>query len=451
MLPHHIFREYDIRGLADSELRDDVCLGVGRAFGSFLRRQGKKTICVGHDLRTSGQRISKALIEGLVSTGLDVLDLDLVPTPLVYFAVSHLKTDAGISVTGSHNPPEFNGFKLHLADQPVFGQQIQSLKHMIEKEDYESGKGSTRRAEIIDDYVRYVSGLFRFKKKLKVVIDSGHAMAGLVAPRLIKGFGHEVIELYSRLDSSFPAHHPDPTVPENLKDLQEKVVQTGTDVGIGFDGDADRIGAVDEKGSIIFGDKLLLLYAREILARKPGSVIIGDVKCSKVVYEDIERRGGKPVMWKTGHSLIKAKLKETHAEMAGEMSGHMFFQDRWFGFDDALYAACRLLEILDKDARPLSKHLTDVPSLVSTPEIRIDCPDELKFGIVKQAVADFKKEYRVIDIDGARVEFDGGWGLVRASNTQPVLVMRFEAESEEHLEKIRQIVENKIKELSGAV
>ncbi len=449
MLPTHIFREYDIRGLADTELTNTVCRDIGRAFATFLRRQNKKTLCVGHDLRQSGTRMAQALMEGLLSAGLEVTDLGMVPTPLVYFAVSHLKLDAGVSITGSHNPPEYNGFKLHLADNPVFGQQIQGLKDLIQKQDFATGHGKVQKADIVEDYIRYVQGQFQFKRKLKVVIDSGHAMAGMVAPRLIKSFGHQVTELYSNLDANFPDHHPDPTVPENLKDLQAKVLATQADIGIGFDGDADRIGVVDEKAQIIYGDKILLLYAREILARKPGATIIGDVKCSKLIYDDIKKRGGNPIMWKTGHSLIKAKLKETKAELAGEMSGHMFFKDRWFGFDDAIYAACRLLEILDRSSQPLSQHLADIPLLVSTPEIRVECPDNLKFEIVRRAVEDFKKQYRVVDIDGARVEFDYGWGLVRASNTQPVLVMRFEADSEEHLNQIRKIVEDKIQELSG--
>ncbi|MCB9800060.1 MAG: phosphomannomutase/phosphoglucomutase [Candidatus Omnitrophica bacterium] len=447
-LPENIFREYDIRGLADTELRDEVCTYIGKAFGTVLIREGKKKISVGYDLRPSSDRIQQALIKGLLSTGLEVIRLGLTPTPLLYFSVSHLKLDAGISITGSHNPPEYNGFKMHLADRPFFGSEIQTLKEMIKKQDFVQGDGQLKEDSITEAYKNYVVTLFQFKKKLKVVIDPGHAMATLVAPDLVKSMGHEVIAIYENLDSTFPDHHPDPSVPENLKDLQAKVLETGADIGIGFDGDADRIGVVDETGKVIAGDQILLLYAREILKRKPGAVIIGDVKCSKSVYDDIAKQGGRPIMWKTGHSLIKAKMKETKAELAGEMSGHMFFVDRWFGFDDAIYAACRMLEIVDQSEQPLSKLLSHLPKLFSTPEIRVDCPDEIKFDLVKRAVSDFKKSYNVVDTDGARIEFEDGWGLVRASNTQPVLVMRFEAQSQERLNEIRTLVENKIRELS---
>jgi len=448
-IPSQIFREYDIRGLADEELKDDLIRCIGHAFAALLVRENKKTICLGHDMRPSSARLKTALLAGLLDGGLRVTDLGLVPTPLVYFSVSHLKLDAGICITGSHNPIEYNGLKFHLSDRPFYGAEILKLKEIIEKKDYLSGKGTAEKHEIIPAYKDYVRGLFKFKKKLKVVIDSGHGMAGLVAPELVRSMGCEVVELYSNLDPTFPDHHPDPSVLKNLADLQKKVLETKADVGIGFDGDADRIGVVDEKGKIIFGDKLLLLYARAILKKKPGAAIIGDVKCSTVLYDDIKKHGGRPIMWKTGHSLIKAKLKETKAELAGEMSGHMFFVDRWFGFDDAIYAACRMLEILDENEGTCSGLLADVPVTVSTPEIRVDCPDDIKFDIVKRAVTEFKKGYEVIDVDGARILFPDGWGLVRASNTQPVLVMRFEASSQEKLNQIQKTVEDKIHQLSG--
>ncbi|MBI3313582.1 MAG: phosphomannomutase/phosphoglucomutase [Candidatus Omnitrophica bacterium] len=451
MIPSHIFREYDIRGLADTELTDEVSRGVGQAFATLLAREGKKKISVSYDLRKSSKRIQKALIEGLTAGGLTILDLGMLPTPLLYFSVSHLKLDGGISITGSHNPSEYNGFKLHLADRPFFGREIQELKSIIEKQAFAHQKGKIEKGDILPAYLEYVKNLFHFKKKLRVVIDAGHGMAGMVAPTLIKSLGHETIELYTNLDPDFPDHHPDPSVPDNLKDLQKKVIETGAHLGIGFDGDADRIGVVDEKGQVIYGDKILLLYARAILKKKPGATIIGDVKCSQQIYDDIAKHGGKPLMWKTGHSLIKAKMKEVHAELAGEMSGHMFFVDRWFGFDDAIYAACRMLEIVDENPRPLSLLLGDLPPLVSTPELRIECPDDKKFQIVERAVKEFQKEYEVITIDGARILFnDGSWGLVRASNTQPVLVMRFEAPNEKRLKEIRTLVENKIKTLSRA-
>ncbi len=451
MIPSHIFREYDIRGVADTELTDELARQIGRAFATTLGREGKKRISAGYDLRKSSARIFQALLQGLLASGAEVTDLGLSPTPLVYFSVSQMKLDAGISVTGSHNPPPYNGFKLHLSDRPFFGKEIQGLARLIEKKDFEEAPGKIQKGEILEAYGETVRKLFDFKKRLKVVVDTGHGMGGLVAPDLIRRLGHEVIGLYTNLDSAFPDHHPDPSVPANLRDLQKKVLEVRADLGVAFDGDADRIGVVDEKGNVIPGDKILLLYAREILTRKPGAVIIGDVKCSGLIYQDIQRRGGKAIMWKTGHSLIKAKMKESGAELAGEMSGHMFFVDRWFGFDDAIYAACRMLEIVDRSPQPLSQQLSDLPVLFSTPEIRVDCPDEIKFEVVRKAVADFKKKYKVIDTDGARIEFPDGWGLVRASNTQPVLVMRFEATSEKRRREIQALVENEIKRLRQAL
>ncbi len=450
MIPEHIFREYDIRGFADTELTDETAYAIGRAAATTLVREGKKKISVGYDLRKSSERIYKALAKGLVESGLNVVELGLVPTPLVYFSVSHFGLDGGISITGSHNPPEYNGFKLHLADRPFYGKEIQGLLALIRSGDYAAGAGTIEKREVIPVYQEYVRRIFRFRRKIKVVLDAGHGMAGIVAPELIKKLGHEVIELYTNLDSDFPDHHPDPTVLKNMADLQRKVLETGADIGIAFDGDGDRIGVVDEKGEIIFGDKILLLYARYILKSKPRAVVIGDVKCSTVVYNTIAQAGGRPLMWKTGHSLIKAKMKETHAELAGEMSGHMFFRDRWFGFDDAIYAACRMLEVLDDQDSSLSSRLADVPVMMTTPEIRVDCPEEIKFRVVADAVRDFKAQgYDVVDIDGARVQFPDGWGLVRASNTQPVLVMRFEATTQGRLREIQQLIEGKIHSLRG--
>lgn len=452
--PHHIFREYDIRGMADTELTDEIARGLGKAFGTYILKEGKKKIGVGHDLRKSSDRIVKALSEGLASTGLEVIVYGLIPTPLLYFSVSYYNLDAGISITGSHNPPEYNGFKLHLSDRPFYGKDIQTLKDMMINESFTEGEGKLiheGNEKIIKDYVAHVLSIVKTKKKLKVVVDAGHAMGCLAAPEMIKEMGHELIELYTNLDSNFPDHHPDPSEPENLEDLQKKVLETGADIGIAFDGDADRIGVVDEKGNVIYGDRILLMYARALLKKKPGSTIIGDVKCSQFVYDDIEARGGNAIMWKTGHSLIKAKMKETNAALAGEMSGHVFFKDRWFGFDDAIYSAARMLEILDEDDRPVSEMLADIPQLVSTPELRVDCPDDVKFEVVKQAVEKFKADYKVVDTDGARIIFEDGWGLVRASNTQPVLVMRFEASSEARLKEIRELVESEIKNIRQSV
>ena len=447
MIPSHIFREYDIRGIAGKELTEEVALAIGKAFGTVLSREGKKTVVIGHDHRWSAEFLYRGLSNGLQSCGLTVIEIGLVPTPLVYFYVATKKIDAGISITGSHNPPDENGFKFQHASRSFYGPDIQKLREIIEKNDFVSGQGKVEKPDnvaFLKEYEDYVAGIFSFKRKLKVILDTGHGMGAIVAPKLFRHFGHDVTVLYENLDPKMPDHIADPSVLSNLKDLQKKVVESKADIGIAFDGDADRIGVVDEKGQIIYGDKLLLLYSRELLSRKPGAIIIGDVKSSKQVYDDISKHGGKPLMWKTGHSLIKAKMKETGAEMAGEMSGHMFFKDRWLGFDDAVYAACRILEILDKANAPLSSLLADVPQLISTPEIRLDCPEKIKFKVVVRAVADLKKKYNVVDIDGARVEFPDGWGLVRASNTQPVLVMRFEAETQKRLEEIRAIVENEI-------
>jgi phosphomannomutase/phosphoglucomutase len=452
MLPRHIFRQYDIRGLAEKELTDEVSRSIGQAFGTFLVREKKKKIALGYDLRSSSVRIRKALVEGLLSTGVDVLELGLIPTPLLYFGVVHFKQDAGISITGSHNPPEYNGFKFQLADRPFYGADIQKLVEWIEKKELVSGKGTASSADVVEPYLDALKSQFRYSRKWKIVIDSGHGMSGMVAPRLFKELGQDVVELYTNLDPTFPDHHPDPSVPENLKDISREVLKTKASLGVAFDGDADRIGAIDEKGNWILGDRLLLIYARQILKKEKGAAIIGDVKCSPLLYRDIAERGGRPILWKTGHSNIKAKMKEEKAALAGELSGHMFFADRWYGFDDAIYAACRILEVLDQENRPLSELYTDLPKVVSTPEIRVDCPsDEKKFEIVRAVVADLKKDYKVFDLDGARIEFEDGWGLIRASNTQPVLVMRFEATTEKRLREIRSLIEEKVKKFGGSL
>lgn len=446
MIPKHIFREYDIRGLAEKELTSETSQLIGQAFGSFLAENKKRKIAIGHDLRPSSKRIHKAIIQGLTSSGINVLDLGLIPTPLLYFGIVQFNQDAGISITGSHNPPEYNGFKFQLADRPFFGVDIQQLAARIEKKNFSTGKGNMSEADVITPYISKLKEQFNYSKRWKVVIDSGHAMSALVAPRLFRELGQEVIELYTNLDPTFPDHHPDPSIPENMEDLSEEVRRKKADIGIAFDGDADRIGVVDEKGNVIAGDRLLLIYARQVLKKKPGAAIIGDVKCSTLIYDDIRKRGGKPILWKTGHSLIKAKMKEEKAALGGELSGHMFFADRWYGFDDAIYAACRILEILDEEKKQFSTLYADLPKRVSTPEIRVECKDDKKkFEIVKRVVADLKKDYKVIDLDGARIEFEDGWGLIRASNTQPVLVTRFEATSEKRLTEIRTLIEGKIK------
>ena len=451
MLASHIFREYDIRGIADTELTDDTVHKIGRALGSFLAEQGKLQVGVGHDHRASSPRISKALTHGLMESGMRVILLGCVPTPLVYFAVETFPLDAGVCVTGSHNPPEFNGLKIQLSGAPFFGAQIQGLKDRILAKNFKNGVGSVKEdSTLIEKYQKYVSSLFNFKKKLHVILDTGHGMAGNTAPRLIQGLGHQVQTLYENLDSTFPDHHPDPSDLHNMRDLQRTVLEKKADIGMAFDGDADRIGVVSEKGEIIFGDQLTLIYAREIASRKPGAVIIGDVKCSKQAFDLMTQAGAKPMMWKTGHSLVKAKMKETGAELAGEMSGHIFFKDRWFGFDDAIYSACRILEILDKTGKKVSELLSDYPKMFSTPELRVDCPDAIKFQVVEQIKKKWTElnrpveKFKMVEIDGVRAEWKDGWGLVRASNTQPVLVTRFEAASDQRAKEIQTWMEKEI-------
>lgn len=462
-MPKHIFREYDIRGLAEKELTDEMSRSIGRAFGAFLIEKKKggsaagRRVGVGHDLRPSSERIHQALVGGLTEAGCDVFDLGLIPTPLLYFGVVHFKLDAGVSITGSHNPPQYNGFKFQLKDRPFYGKDIQGLREGIEKKETEKQRGieaekkkekrgTVERRDVIEPYLDKLKSQFKYSKKWKIVIDCGHAMAALVAPRLFKELGQDVTELYTNLDPKFPDHHPDPSVLENLEDLSNEVRRQNAHLGIAFDGDADRIGIVDEKGNPFLGDRLLAIFARQVLKKQKGAAIVADVKCSPLLYRDIEKRGGRPILWKTGHSLIKAKMKEERAALGGEMSGHMFFADRWYGFDDALYAACRMVEILDEEKRPVSELLADLPEVVSTPEIRVEVADDLKkFEIVAKVVAELKTQYNVIDLDGARLEFEDGFGLIRASNTQPVLVMRFEAVSQKRLDEIRSLIEGTVK------
>lgn len=446
----NIFRQYDIRGVADQDLADDTIDLIGRAFVTYLvkiARVEPLTLVLGRDIRPSSIRIHQALAKALIASGASITDVGVVTTPVCYFAIGQLKKTAGIMITGSHNPPEYNGLKLVIGKNSIFGDEIQKIRGLIEKKDFQTGKGKAERSEIIPAYQAYLKQSFQFKRKLKVVVDSGNGTAGLVAPEVIKSFGHEVIELFSEPDSRFPNHHPDPTVEENLEDLIEKVREVKADVGIAFDGDADRVGIVDERGNIIWGDKLLILFSRFILKDKPGAKFVADVKCSNLFFQDVASHGGKAIMWKTGHSLIKQKLRDENAALAGEMSGHMFFNDRYFGFDDGIYAAIRVLEILDQSGKKLSELLADVPKTYATPEIRVDCSDEEKFKIVANVAQFFKSHYSTIDIDGVRIDFGDGWGLVRASNTQAVLVTRFEAESEKRLNEIRKLVEEKIKEV----
>ncbi|MBM4303440.1 MAG: phosphomannomutase/phosphoglucomutase [Deltaproteobacteria bacterium] len=448
MLNEKIFREYDIRGVADRDLPHNVVSKLGRAIGSYVKRKGGKTLTVGRDCRISSDRIRQSLIDALLSTGVNVIDIGLVPTPLLYFSVFELNSDGGIMITGSHNPPEHNGFKICVGKTTIHGEEIQYLKQIIQKDSYESGKGTLSEKDIKPLYTSMILKNIKHPLNLKVCVDSGNGMGGMIGPEIFRKLGCEVVELFSDLDGRFPNHHPDPTVIENLSFLVEKVKQTNAVVGIGFDGDADRIGVVDPSGKPIYGDELLVIYAREILKENSGATIISEVKASHRLFNDIALHGGRPILWKTGHSLIKAKMKEEGALLAGEMSGHIFFNDRYYGFDDAIYAAARLLEILAINKKTTAELITDLPVSFSTPEIRKDCPDEIKFTVVERALKQFQSQgLKVNSIDGARVEFGDGWGLVRASNTQPVLVLRFEASSQDRLNEIRSRLENTVSSL----
>lgn len=442
----NIFREYDIRGLVDEDLTEASARLIGLGYGTYLQQQGGKTAVVGHDVRLSSPALSRALIEGIAATGCDVLDAGEVPTPVLYFSIVHYEKDGGVMVTGSHNPVEYNGFKLSVGAASMYGPEITMLGEIIREQNFRSGRGGVRKFNPLRDYADYIAGKIELGRKLKVVVDSGNGTAGETAPGIFRRLGCEVVELYCDPDGNFPNHIPDPTIPEAMADLISRVKEEKADLGIGFDGDADRIGAVDEKGNIVWGDRLLALYAGEVL-KKGSRKIIFDVKCSRALAEHIEAAGGTPVMWKTGHSLIKKKMKEEKAPLAGEMSGHMFFADDYYGYDDAIYAAGRLLELLSKTGSTLSALDGEIPRYVSTPEIRVDVEDEKKFKIVEEAGRYFRKRHKTIDVDGVRVIFPEGWGLIRASNTQPVIVLRFEAETEKALEEIRSTVLDKLKEL----
>ena len=442
MLRATTFREYDIRGLADTEFQDPDVVDLGRAIGTYLGRQSGRNLTLGRDTRLSSERLAKALTEGLLASGCDVTDIGVVPTPLLYYSAFHLKATGAVMITGSHNPPEYNGFKVVSGTSTIHGAQIQQLRRMIEAGDYSSGAGTLAQADVATPYVEEIAAQFRWDRRIKVAADAGNGTAGPVMHRLLERMNCDPVELFFEMDGTFPNHHPDPTLPENLHALIAAVTSGGAELGVAFDGDGDRIGAIDEKGNVLWGDQLLLIFGREILTRKPGATFIGEVKCSQVMYDELKRLGGNPIMYRTGHSLIKARMKELHAELAGEMSGHIFFADRYYGYDDALYAACRLMEIVARSGRPLSAQLEGVPVMITTPEIRVDCPDEVKFEVVHRVAEHFRSRYDVVDIDGVRVLFPHGWGLVRASNTQPVLVLRFEATTQEQVTQYQQEVES---------
>jgi phosphomannomutase/phosphoglucomutase len=447
-----IFREYDIRGLAEKDFDGEFALLLGKVHGTTIAAQGGRRVTVGRDCRATSDAYADAVIAGMALAGLQVYDIGVCPTPLLYFSLFHLDVDGGIQITASHNPSEYNGFKICLGKNTLYGAQIQAIRAKMERGEFrEKPGGKVERYEIVAPYHKHLlADVPKLSRPLKVVIDAGSGVGGPVAPPIFRRLGCTVWEIACEPDANFPYHHPDPTVPENLEMLIDRVKKEKADVGIAYDGDADRIGAVDEKGNILWGDELLVLFSRDVLSRNPQATIISEVKCSQRLYDDIARNGGHAIMWKAGHSLLKAKMKETQALLAGEMSGHMFFKERYFGFDDAIYASLRLLEILANSEKSLSSLLADLPPSFSTPEIRVDCPDERKFMIAEKATAYFRKHYDIIDVDGVRVRFPDGWGLIRASNTQPALVLRFEAQSEAKLKEYRALVEQKLKEFEAS-
>ena len=451
-IPQHCFREYDIRGVADVDLRDDVVEAIGRTLPSMLAppKNRPSLIAVARDGRPSSARITSALTEGLLAAGADVIDVGVGPTPLLYFAAHHHATDCGVMVTASHNPAPDNGLKVVRGTASFFGADIAALaKRLVDDElgPVAARRGTRTEADVSAAYVEAVRAASRLPAPdacaaVRFVVDGGNGSAGPLGLQTLRALGFSPDPLFCDIDGTFPNHHPDPTVPKNLESLRERVLATKATVGIAWDGDGDRIGVLDETGEPVWGDKLLLLFARGLLRERPGSAILGEVKCSQTLYADIEARGGKPVVWKTGHSVIKTKMKQDGVLLGGEMSGHMFFADRWFGFDDATYAAVRLLEILVSTKKTLRELLADVPPTFATPEIRVDCPDATKFQVVRRVQDHYRGLHPVLDIDGARIDFgEGAWGLCRASNTGPVLVLRFEARTEARRDEIRREVE----------
>jgi len=440
-MKRHIFRQYDIRGVVGEDLDESGTEAVGRAFASHVRSitgVERPRIAVGHDNRLSSPDLAAALIAGLRRAGADVLDIGTVPTPVLYWAEVTFGTEAGVQITGSHNPPEWNGIKMTCARAALYGDAIQELHRRIQEDDVDSGEGSLETVEVLDRYVEDVAGRFELARPMKVAVDCGNGSGALVGVRLLEAMGVEVTPLFCESDGTFPNHHPDPTVDENLVDLIEAVRDEPHDLGVAFDGDADRIGAVDENGTVVRGDMLLLLFGLDLLEKHgPGQKLVFDVKCSQVLPEVFEAAGGEPIMWKTGHSLQKVKMKETGALLAGELSGHIMVADDYFGFDDALYASCRLIALLSRTDRTLSEQVGEFPVYVSTPEIRIEVTEEQKWEIVERAIEHYKSTHDVIDVDGARVLFGNGWALLRTSNTQPVIVARFEARDAERLDVIR--------------
>ncbi|MHA7634075.1 phosphomannomutase/phosphoglucomutase [Corallococcus sp. M7] len=444
----HIFREYDIRGLVDKDLTIEVVELLGLGLGTMIRRKGGTSIVVGRDCRESSTRFRDALAKGLTATGLDVYDVGVVPTPLTYFAANTLPVDGLAMITGSHNPKEFNGFKIGAGKTTFHGPEIKELRRLIEAKDFatSSKPGKVTPYDIITPYNHFIRQTVKVGRKgMKIVIDAGNGTGGAIAVPLFESMGFDVVPLFCEMDADFPNHHPDPTVVENLQDLIKKVKEVKAEVGIAYDGDSDRIGVIDDQGNVLWGDQLMVLFSRYVLKESPGAAIIGEVKCSYTMYDDIAKHGGKPIMWKAGHSLIKSKMKEEHAELAGEMSGHIFFKHRYFGFDDAVYASARLLEILTQEKQSMSQLLSDVPKTFASPELRFDTTEEKKFAMVKRATEILRDAgHKVVDVDGVRVTFEDGWGLIRASNTQPILVLRYEASTEARVKEIQALIDRTV-------
>ena len=449
-IPMHVFREYDIRGLVANELTPGFAEALGRGFGQYLleKNPAAQSIVLGRDHRLSSSGLAAAFSKGVRSHGIDVISIGIVPTPLTYFAAHVLPVDGLCMITGSHNPPEYNGFKVGIGKTTLAGPEVQELKARVAAA--RDGGRTARESDhdIITPYIHFiVQSLGMTPRPIRVVCDAGNGTGGIVGPRLLRALGHQVTELYCALDGNFPNHHPDPTVEANLQDLKKKVAECKADLGVAWDGDADRIGAIDEKGNILWGDQLMILFSRDVLAERPGAAIVSEVKCSQTLYDDIEKHGGRAIMWKAGHSLIKSKMKEEHALLAGEMSGHIFFRHRYFGFDDGIYSAARLLELIARDGRPQGRMLDGVPRTFASPEIRFDFPEEKKFRAVELAKERLRKHGKTIEVDGVRLIVDGGWGLVRASNTQPLLVLRWEANSEARLREIQRLIEGTVQEI----
>lgn len=444
-IPASIFRHYDIRGIADTELSEDCVYGVGRVLGSMAREANEKVMTVGRDGRLSGPKLSAALCRGILASGCDVIDIGLVPTPLLYYTTHVMNSSSGVMLTGSHNPAEYNGLKMVLAGETLAEETIQEIYKRVCNQDYDSGRGELFHLDVAERYVGHVTRDVKLKRPLKIVIDCGNGAAGKIAPQLFKTMGCEVIELFCEIDGTFPNHHPDPSQTENLQDLIRTVKSEKADIGLAFDGDGDRLGVVTCEGEVIWPDRQVILFAKSILEKKPGAKIIYDVKCTNHLDRMIREFGGEPIMWKTGHSLIKKKLAETKAAMAGEMSGHLFFKDRWYGFDDALYAGARLLEILAATEMNSATLFNMIPNSVNTPELKVTISDHEKFSFMQQLAskANFGNA-EITTIDGLRVNFADGWGLVRSSNTSPCLVLRFEAETEKALKKIQSIFRDQL-------